>query len=187
SFAEAWLALGMQELATGRLAQARQAADAALKGDESVRVAALVLAGKVALADGRADDAIAAGTAALKVLANSAAATLIVADGDAMKGDLDLALDAYQSAWGLDHQDPAPLVHASFACHKASRDTSARAFGVKATQEFPDFAPGWSALGDALAAQGEVALARDAYRKALLVTGGAIDRGAVQGKLSALK
>ena len=75
-------------------------------------------------------------------MANSAAATMLVADGQAKKGELDLALEAYQAAWGLDHGDPTPLVHASEACHTGGRDTSARAFGIKATQEFPKWGPG---------------------------------------------
>jgi tetratricopeptide (TPR) repeat protein len=186
SFAQAWLALGTQELASGQVASAKGASDAALRGDPG-SVAAHVLVGRVALAEGRSDDAIKEGEAALKILANSAAARLLVADGDARKGDLDLALEAYQAAWGLDHADPTPLVHASEACHAAGRDTSARAFAAKAVQEFPNWAPGWAALGDALAAQNEKPPARDAYRKALSVPDGSVDRSAIQRKLSALQ
>ncbi len=112
---------------------------------------------------------------------------LLVADSYARKGDIDLALESYQTAWGLDHADPSPLVHASQACHAASRDTSARAFGAKAAQEFPSWAPGWVALGDALVGQKETKDARDAYRKALAVPDGPIDRGAVAQKLAALQ
>ena len=111
----------------------------AVKSDAG-SVAALVLSGKVALAMDRPDDALRAGQAAMKIVANNAAAVLLVADSDARKGDIDLALEAYQTAWGLDHADPTPLVHASQACHTASRDTSARAFGAKAAQEFPNWA-----------------------------------------------
>ena len=78
-------------------------------------------------------------------------------------------------------------MHASEACHAASRDTSARAFGAKAAQEFPNWAPGWVALGDALVGQKEIKDARDAYRKALAVTDGSIDRSAVAQKLAALQ
>jgi len=184
-FLEAWLALGSQQLAAGRLREARGAADAALRIDPR-SAGALVLSGRVALADGRADDAIAAGQAALANMANSAAAKLLVADGSARKGEIDAALEAYQAAWGLDHGDPTPLVHASEACHAAGRDTSARAFGVKATQEFPRWAPGWAALGDALAAQAEAPAAREAYRKALAFEG-PVDAAAIQRKLGALR
>ena len=62
-------------------------------------------------------------------------------------------------------------------------DTSARAFGVKATQEFPEWAPGWVALGDALVGQGEKRAACEAYAKALSMNG-PIDRDGVQRKLA---
>jgi tetratricopeptide (TPR) repeat protein len=144
-----------------------------------------VLLGKVALAEGRADDAIRAGEVALKLVANSAAAKLLVADGNAKKGEVDLAVEAYQAAWGLDHADPTPLVHAAEACHAAGRDTSARAFGIKATQEFPKWGPAWAALGDALAASGEKAAAKDAYQKALSAPDGNVDQNATRRKLNA--
>jgi tetratricopeptide (TPR) repeat protein len=185
TFVEAWLALGNQQLAAGRAGEAKKAAEAALRIDPHA-AGAHVLSGKVALVEGRADDAINAGQAALRIVANSAAAKLLVADGNARKGEIDAALEAYQAAWGLDHGDPTPLVHASEACHAAGRDTSARAFGVRAVQEFPRWAPGWAALGDALAAQAEAASARDAYRKALALDG-PVDRDAVARRLSALR
>jgi tetratricopeptide (TPR) repeat protein len=184
TFTDAWLALGSQQLASGDMVQAQTAASAAERGDPS-SVAAKVMLGKVALAAGRADDAVHEGEAALKLVPNSAPAKLLVADGNARKGEVDLALEAYQAAWGLDHGDPAPLVHASEACHVAGRDTSAKAFGLKAVQEFPRWAPAWAALGDALAAQGEKSAARDAYDKALAGEG-PLSREAVQRKRSGL-
>jgi len=184
SFGDAWLALGNQHLAAGRLPEAKKAAESAERND-STSAGPKILAGRVALAEGRADDAIRLGEAALKLLANSAPAKLLVADGNAKKGEIDLALEAYQAAWGLDHGDPTPLVHASEACHAAGRDTSARAFGLKAVQEFPKWGPGWAALGDALLAQGDRAGAKDAFQKALAGEG-PVDRDAVQRKLGAL-
>jgi tetratricopeptide (TPR) repeat protein len=186
SFAEAWMALGTQEFAAGHLAQAAQAGDAVLRVAPT-DAGARVLLGKVALSQGRADDAIRQAEAALKVVANSAAAKLLIADGNAKKGEIDAALEAYQAAWGLDHGDPTPLVHASEACHAAGRDTSARAFGTRATQEFPKWAPGWVALADALAAQGEKAAARDAYRSALAAPDGPVDKSVVAKKLATLR
>jgi tetratricopeptide (TPR) repeat protein len=186
SFADAWLALGTRELAAGHLARAAQAGEAVLRvapNDAGARV----LLGKVALSQGRADDAIRQAEAALKVMANSAAAKLLIADGNAKKGEIDAALEAYQAAWGLDHGDATPLVHASEACHAAGRDTSARAFGTRATQEFPKWAPGWVALADALAAQGEKAAARDAYRSALAAPEGTIDKSVAMKKLATLQ
>jgi tetratricopeptide (TPR) repeat protein len=185
TFAEAWLALGSQRVAVNDLAGAKVAADAATRIDPG-SVPALVLAGKVALAGNQVDEALKDGKAALKIVPNSAGAQLLVADANARKGEIDAALEAYQTAWGLDHSDPTPLVHASLACHAANRDTSARAFASKAAQEFPNYAPGWAALGDALVGQSEPAAARDAYRKALGVPEGTIDRAAVQQKLAAL-
>jgi tetratricopeptide (TPR) repeat protein len=184
TFTEAWLALGTQQLTAGRVPEAKRAGEAAERGDPS-SVAAKVLLGKVALAEGRADDAVREGEEALKIVPNSATAKLLVADAHAKKGDIDLALEAYQAAWGLDHGDPSPLVRASEACHAAGRDTSAKAFGLKAAQEFPAWAPAWVALGDALAAQNEKQAAKDAYQKGLAADG-PIDRAGVQRKLSAL-
>lgn len=184
-FGDAWIALGEQELEAGHVAEARRAGEAALKADAS-SVKPYLLLGKVALADGRSDDAVHAGEAALKLVANSAPAKLLVGDGNAKKGELDLALEAYQAAWGLDHSDPTPLVHASEASHAGGRDTTAKAFGLKAVQEFPKWGPGWAALGDALAAQNEKSDARDAYQKALAGEG-PVDRDAVQRKLGALQ
>lgn len=187
AFFDAWLALGNQQLAAGHVAEARKAGDQALRADSGAgNVAPYLLLGKVALADNRPDDAIHAGEAALKIVANSAPAKLLIADGNAKKGEINLALEAYQAAWGLDHGDPTPLVHAAEASHAAGRDTTARAFGMKAVQEFPRWGPGWAALGDALAAQGEAPGAKDAYQKALAGEG-PVDRAAVQQKLGALR
>jgi tetratricopeptide (TPR) repeat protein len=184
-FGDAWLELGGQELAAGRVSEARVAAEAAVR-DDGKSVGSHVLLGKVALADSRYDDALKQGGAALKIVANSAAAQLLVADANAKKGELDLALEQYQSAWGLDRGDPTPLVHAAEACHAGGRDTSARAFATKATAEFPAWAPGWAALGDALAAQGEKTAARDAYARGLSAEG-PVDRDALKKKLATLR
>jgi tetratricopeptide (TPR) repeat protein len=184
SFGDAWIALGDQQLAAGHVAEAHRAGDEALKADAST-VKPFLLLGRVALADNRPEDAIHAGEAALKLVANSAPAHLLIADGDAKRGEVDPALEDYQAAWGLDHSDPTPLVHASEACHAAGRDTSAQAFGAKAAQEFPKWGPAWAALGDALAGQREVLQARDAYQKALAGEG-PVDRDAVARKLAAL-
>ena len=77
-------------------------------------------------------------------------------------------------------------MNASVACHQAGRDTSAKAFGLRATQEFPTWAPAWVALGDAKAADHDVAGAREAYGNAL--TGqGPIDRPAIEKKVAGLR
>jgi tetratricopeptide (TPR) repeat protein len=186
SMSEAWLALGQRRLAAGQLGEARAAADAALKASPG-NAAASILAGQVALAEGRLDDALAAARAALKALPGSGPAELVLADVLSRQGEVDGALEAYQAAWGFDHHSPDPLVRASEACRKAGRDTSARAFAEKATLEFPRWAPGWAAFGDALVGRKEPAPARDAYRSALAAPEGAIDRDAVARKLAALQ
>ena len=185
SFADAWIALGELQLAAGQVAEARKAGVAAVVAD-AAGVRPQLLVGHVALADGRFEDAVAAGEAALKRVANSAPARLLVADGDAKRGEIDLALEAYQGAWGLDHSDPTPLVHACEASHAAGRETTAKAFGVKSVQEFPKWGPAWAALGDTLAAQGEPAGARDAYQRALAGEG-PVDGARVQRKLASLR
>jgi tetratricopeptide (TPR) repeat protein len=186
SFVDAWVALAGQRLSEGAIEPARAANDAALRAAPT-RVDARILAGRIALAEGHADDAIRAGQDALKSSGNSAAAKLLVADGNAKKGEIDAAIEAYQDAWGLDHADPAPLVRASDACRAAGRSTTAVAFGERATQEFPDWAPAWAALGDARVARGERSAARDAYARALSAGSGAVDRDVVAKKLAATR
>jgi hypothetical protein len=78
------------------------------------------------------------------------------------------------------------LVHASAACHAAGRDTSAKAFGEKATKEFPEWGPGWVVLGDALVANKDNPGARAAYETALKGKG-PVDAAAVRAKLAAIK
>ncbi|HXX68044.1 MAG TPA: tetratricopeptide repeat protein [Polyangiaceae bacterium] len=185
SFTKAWVALATERLESGRISDAKDAADAAARIAPG-NVEARLLLGRVALAEGRLDDAVRAGQQVLQSVANSAPAQLLVADGSARRGEIDVAIEAYQAAWGLDHGTPTALVHASDACHAAGRDTSARAFGVRATQEFPQWAPAWEALGNALAAQGERQGAREAYSKALAARDGEVDHDALLKKLTAV-
>jgi tetratricopeptide (TPR) repeat protein len=173
------------DLALGHLAEAHASAEAALK-DDATDASTHVTYGRVLLAENKPDDAIRAASSALKILANSAAAKLLIADAQARKGEIDLALEAYQAAYGLDHSDPAPLVRASEACRAAGRNTSARAFGMKATQDFPTWGPGWVAYGDALVADGEAKNAKTAY-EAALKSKGPVDAAAVQAKIRAIK
>jgi tetratricopeptide (TPR) repeat protein len=144
-----------------------------------------VIAGRLALAEGRSDEAIREGEIAAKLMPNVQPARLLVADAWAKKGEIDLALEAYQAAYGLDHADPAPLVNASLACLAAGRLTSARAFGLRATKDFASSALAWTTYGDALAADHDVAAARSAYETAKKAGGG--DQAALDRKLSLLK
>ena len=184
SFLAAWVKLAEIDLDLGKNENARAAAAAALhiNGQDA---SAHVVVGRVALADGKPDDAIREARAALGVLATSAGAKLLLADAYAKKGDIDLALEQYQAAYGLDRQNPEVLVHAASSCIKAGRLTSARAYATTATRDFPTWGPGFVALGDALAADGDPSGARTAYGKALQARG-PVDAAAVRAKLAAL-
>jgi tetratricopeptide (TPR) repeat protein len=184
-FGPALRRLAEVDLELGRLPQALAAAETALKSDPTDIASHLVM-GKVALAENDLDQALTEGKAALGIVANSAQAKLLVADAYAKKGEVDLAVEAYEAAYGFDHGDPSSLVHASLACHAAGRDTSAKAFGDKATKEFPDWAPGWVAFGDALVASKEIPAAKTAYETALK-SRGPVDAAAVRAKIAALK
>jgi cytochrome c-type biogenesis protein CcmH/NrfG len=173
------------QLALGHIKEAHAAAETALK-DDATDAGTHVTYGRVLLAENKPDDAIRAAHSALKILANSAPAKLLLADAYAKKNEIDLAVEAYQASYGLDHSDPSALVHAAEACRAAGRFTSARAFGMKATQEFPTWGPAWVAFGDALAADGEPKNARSAYESALKAQG-PVDAAAVQAKIRALK
>jgi tetratricopeptide (TPR) repeat protein len=168
----------------GRSADARKAAEAAVKtgvNDASIHLAL----GNVALAESKPDEAMAEANKALAIMANSSDAKLLVADAYAAKKEIDLAVEQYQASYGLDHTDPEPLVHASNACRVNGRITSAKAFGDKATKEFPTWGPAWVAFGDALAADKEPTQAKAAYEKALAAKG-PVDQAAVKTKMAAL-
>ena len=141
--------------------------------------------GRVLLAKGDATAALAEAQAALKLVSNNGAAKLVAADALAAKGDIDLAIEAYEQAHGYARTDPTPLVHAAKACLAQARPTTARAFADRATQSFPKHGPGWEVLGDVHAHAKETAAARKAYLHALKSTG--TDRARVQKKLAALK
>jgi tetratricopeptide (TPR) repeat protein len=185
NFGAALRRLAEVDVEIGRLPQALAAAATALKADPTDVGSHLVM-GRVALAENDFDQAITEGKAALAIVPNSAPAKLIVADAYAKKGEVDLAVEAYEAAYGFDHAEPAALVRASEACHAAGRETSAKAFGEKATKEFSDWAPGWVAYGDALIGNKELPAARTAYETALR-SRGPIDTVAVRAKLATLK
>jgi tetratricopeptide (TPR) repeat protein len=173
------------QLAQSKGADARKTAEAAIRIDANDAAVQVVL-GRVTLAENKPDEAIKIANTALGILSNSAPAKLLIADAYAKKGEIDLAVENYQAAWGYDHGEPTALVSAAVACRLAGRTTSARAFGQKATREFPSWAPGWVALGDAYAVDKESALAKQAYETALKQKG-PIDTADVQRKLTALK
>ncbi len=184
-FALAEAKLADIELARGHLGDARRAAEAAIRSDPN-QAGPHVTFGRVALAENQPDLAVRAAESALKIVVNSAAAKLLLGDAQAKKGEIDLALEAYQDAHGLDGTDPTPLVRAAEECRRAGRFTSARAFGMKATQDFPTWGPGWVAYGDALVGDGQPADAKKAYQEALK-SKGPVDAVAVGKKIAAIK
>jgi tetratricopeptide (TPR) repeat protein len=185
SFAAAHRLIATIELSAGHLVLAKKAADTALRIDPS-DIASHLVTGDVALAENRLDEALREGQAALTLVANSAAARQLMADAYAKKGEIDLALENYQAAYGGDHSNPASLVNASVACLASGRPTSAKAFGEKATQEFPDWGPAWVAYGDALAANQDNAGAKNAYDRARRAQG-PVDSASLDRKIGALK
>ncbi len=184
NFLEALRTLTAGYVAAHRLPEAKRAVETVLKLAPN-DVASHVVAGRVALAEGRPDEAIKEGELASKLMPNDAPSRLLVADAWAKKGEIDLAVEAYQAAFGLDHGAPAPLVNAVHACLAAGRVTSAKAFGLLATKEFASNGAAWTALGDALAADRDLAGARAAYETARKTKGA--DAAALDRKLSSLK
>ena len=181
---EALRALADGYVAANRLPDAKRIVATVLKLAPN-DVSTHVVAGRLALAEGRADDAIKEGETAAKLMPNVQPARLLVADAWAKKGEIDLAVEAYQAAFGLDHSDPTPLVNASAACLAAGRVTSAKAFGIRATKDFGSSGAAWTALGDALAADRDVPGAKAAYETAK--KGRGADPAAIDRKLSKLK
>lgn len=184
TFVEALRALTEAYVAANRLPDAKRVAASVLKIAPN-DVLAHVVSGRVALAEGKSDEALKEGQRALELMPNEGKAKLLVADAYAKKGEIDLALEAYQKASGLDPLDPAPLVNATQACLAAGRVTSAKAFGQRAVLDFPNHAPSWIAQGDALAADGNPKAARTAYESAKKARGA--DLALIDGKLSRLK
>jgi len=184
SSTEALRSLAEGYVAGSRIADAKKVVDQVLKLAPN-DVNTHVIAGRVALAEGRADEAIKEGETASKLMPNVQPARLLVADAWAKKGEIDLAVEAYQAAFGLDHSDPTPLVNASAACLAAGRVTSAKAFGVRATKDFATLGIAWAALGDALVADRDVPGAKAAYENAKKARG--VDAATIDRKLSRLK
>jgi tetratricopeptide (TPR) repeat protein len=172
-------------LALGQLAEAEKAASQALATDGKQADWHALMA-RVYAAEKRSDDALSEAKAALALVGNLAPAKLVEADVLAEKGELDLALETYQTAFGYSRTDPTALVHAASACLASGRDTSAKGFADRATQLFPKWGPGWVVLGDVLVRWKDKPGARQAYQTALSAEG-PVDAALVQKKLAALK
>lgn len=186
NYSEALARLADVQIAMGQLDRARESAERALKSDPNDASMRIVV-GRVALAEAKPEAAHVEAKAALAILPNLASAKLLDADAYAKEHEIDLALESYQAAYGLDRTDPTPLVRASAACRAEGRDTSARAFADKATREFPNYAPGWLALGDALVAQKESAEAKQAYAQAASKARGAVESADARRRIQDLK
>lgn len=150
----------------GKLAEARQHAEAAIRADAhdaSLRV----IAGRVALAEGKTDEALRHARNGLRILGNSADAKFLLADALAKNGDIDGAIAEYEAASGFDHKNPAILRGAAIACRAAARLSVARAFAAKATRDFPADGASWLLYGDILVDSRDFGRAREVFTKAL--------------------
>jgi len=132
------------------------------------------------------DQALKSAHDALKIVQNHGAAKLVEAEALAAKGDIDLAVEAFEAAYGYSRLTPRALLVAAQACLKAGRLTTARAFAERATQDFPKSAAAWDVLGDVLSGSKETNAAKKAYDSALSGEG-PIDKDAVRKKRAALK
>lgn len=185
SFAEAQARLGVVLTALGEYDQAEKMLQEALKAQprQADWHAAL---GEVELQKKRPDLALKAAHDALKIVGNHGPAKLVEAKALADKGEIDLAIEAFESAYGLMRTDPVPLVDAARACIKGGRLTTAKAFADRATDDFPKSALAWEATGDVDVASKDLVGARQAYAKAIAGEG-PVDRDAIRRKLAAIK
>lgn len=185
TFAEARARLGVVLAALGEFDPAEKMLQEALKAQPKQADWHAAL-GEVQLSKKRPDLALKAAHDALKIVGNHGPAKLVEAKALAEKGEIDLAIEAFENAYGLMRTDPVPLVDAARACIKAARLTTAKAFSDRATDDFPKSALAWESAGDVDVASKDLVGARQAYAKAIAGEGPA-DRDAIKRKLAALK
>jgi tetratricopeptide (TPR) repeat protein len=142
--------------------------------------------GEVHLAKKAPDLAIKEAHDALKIVGNHGLAKLVEAKALAQKGDIDLAIEGFEAAYGFARTDPTVLIEAARACIKGGRLTTAKAFSNRATEDFPKSGAAWEAEGDVAAASKDVPFAKQAYGKALSGEG-PVDKAVVSKKLASLK
>lgn len=185
SFPPAEARLGQVLLALGDVDGAQQHLEAALKvvPRQADWQAAL---GEVYITKKQPDLALKTAEQALKVVGNHGPAKFVEAKALAQTGDIDLAIEAFQAAYGFARTDPSVLVEAARACVRANRPTTAKAFADRATEDFPKAAASWETEGDVAVAMKDVAFAKQAYGKALSGEGPA-DKDGIRKKLAALK
>lgn len=185
SYGEALAGRGVSLRELGKLEEAQKSLLEALKIDGK-RSDWRVELGRVELAKGEHQAALKSAQAAQKLVKNDAGAKLLEADALAGLGDIDVAIEAYELAYGYAHADPRPLVHAAKACLAHDRPTTGRAFAERATQEYPKWGPAWVIAGDIAVVQKDRGPARAAYKRALKAEG-PVDKAEVKRKLAALK
>ena len=185
SHAHARARLGVVLAAAGELDRAEKMLQQALAAEprQAEWHAAL---GEIEVAKKRPDEALKSARAALKIVGNLGSAKLVEAKALAQKGDIDLAIEAFEAAYGFSKQDPSAPIAAARACLKGARATTAKAFADRATEDFPKSGEAWDVLGDVAVALKDVPLAKSAYAKALAGEGLA-DKDSVKRKLSQLK
>lgn len=183
SYAAAHAGLARVSIALGDVATAEKAAEKAI-ALAPADYASVVALGQVRIAQKKWDEALKLGEKAQKLIPNQAAGELVVADAHAGKGDIDLAVEAYQKAFGLDREAPDALIRAARACRSAGRLTTARGFADRATSDFPKSGPAFAELGEVAIAQGEKATAKAALKKAISL--GGVDKPALEKRLSGL-
>lgn len=166
NFTEAYAALGAVQLALRKLDDAEKSLRAAIKLNEKDADSQAALA-EVFLLRPDPEAALKQARAALKLLPNNGAAKLIEAEALAAKGDIDLAIDVYQEAYGFQRRSPEALIRGARACLKYGRPTTSLAFAERATDDFPESAAALEVLGDVLAGSGDKKGARQAYNDAL--------------------
>ncbi|MEZ4234370.1 MAG: tetratricopeptide repeat protein [Polyangiaceae bacterium] len=184
-YGEALAGRGVSLRVLGKLDEAMKSLGEALKTDGR-RTDWRVDLGRVELAKGEAQAALKSAQTAQKLVKNDAGAKLLEADALAALGDIDVAIEAYELAYGYAHDDPSPLVHAARACLEHDRPTTGRAFAERATQEYPKWGPAWEIAGDIAVVQKDRGPARAAYKRALSAEG-PVDKARVKRKLAALK
>ncbi|HEX7668924.1 MAG TPA: tetratricopeptide repeat protein [Polyangiaceae bacterium] len=185
SHAHARARLGVVLAAAGELDQAEKMLQEAITAEprQAEWHAAL---GEVEVAKKKPDEALKSARAALKIVGNLGPAKLVEAKALAQKGDIDLAIEAFEAAYGFSKQDPSAPIAAARACLKGARLTTAKAFADRATEDFPKSGEAWDVLGDVAVALKDTPLAKSAYAKAL-AGDGLLDKDAAKRKLAQLK
>ncbi len=184
-YVEAHAELARVALALGESEAAERAAQKALKLDPKSLPAVVALA-RIRVAQQKWSEALRLAETAAKLSPNSAVVEIVTGDVQAGRGETDVALTSYEKAFGLDRSSPEALFRGARAALTAKRTTTAKAFALKATGEFPQNREAWALYGETLAADGEPGEARKAYERALATAGALPSDLELRGRLDAL-